>query len=260
MEHSPMPINLLAINVGNTRTQFAAFVDNKIQSPHRVTHAQTDDLIAALEQALQPLAGCEDPAIYIASVNDAAAEQVIEVLEKLSDFEISRMERDLPVPVGRKLDPETIVGEDRLLNAAAAFDAARGACVVIDAGTAVTIDLIDGKGTFHGGAILPGAQLMLNALHEHTALLPELRFAKPDEPVGHNTAQAMLTAAYHGIRGAARELTEKYAEILGAYPRVIATGGDAQTLFDGYDLIEAIVPELTLLGMAVTRRHAMEQS
>ena len=53
-----------------------------------------------------------------------------------------------------------MVGEDRLLNAAAAFDKLNQSCVVVDAGTALTIDYIDGKGTFHGGAIVPGAQLI----------------------------------------------------------------------------------------------------
>ena len=95
---------------------------------------------------------------------------------------------------------------------------------------------------------------MLNALNQHTQQLPELDFNKPEESLGHNTAQAMLTGVFHGIRGAVRELVEKYAEIYMAYPRVIATGGNAETLFEDYELVEKIVPELGLLGIATTYR------
>jgi len=162
------------------------------------------------------------------------------------------------VPIGRQLDPESLVGVDRLLNAAAAYDTAKQACVVVDAGTAVTIDFVDGEGTFHGGAILPGVRMMLQALDEKTAQLPEVGFKPPAEAIGHNTAEAMLTGVFHGVRGAVRELTEKYAEQYGAYPRVIATGGDAPALFEGYELVEDIVPELTLQGLSVARRHQLE--
>ena len=77
-----------------------------------------------------------------------------------------RVGDDLPIPIQVDLAPETITGSDRLLNAVAAFDVLQQACVVVDAGTAVTVDFIDGKGTFHGGAIAPGARMQLAALHK----------------------------------------------------------------------------------------------
>jgi type III pantothenate kinase len=156
------------------------------------------------------------------------------------------------------LDPEAIVGEDRLLSAAAAYDVLKQACVVVDAGTAVTIDFVDGAGTFHGGAILPGAQVMLDSLHERTAQLPEIVFTKPKEPIGHNTEQAMLTAVFYGVRGAVRELVEQYAQVLGSFPIVVATGGDAEMLFGDYELVERIVPDLGLMGIALTYDRAIQ--
>jgi type III pantothenate kinase len=144
------------------------------------------------------------------------------------------------------------VGEDRLLNAAAAYGELKQACIVVDAGTALTVDFIDGAGTFHGGAIAPGARLMLDALHGQTAQLPEVELKPPAEPIGHSTVEAMRTAAFHGLRGMVRELVEKFAETVGQYPLVIATGGDAELLFKDYELIERIVPDLTLRGLAVT--------
>ena len=135
----------------------------------------------------------------------------------------------------------------------------RCACIVVDAGTAVTVDFIDGEGVFHGGAIAPGASMQLAALHERTAALPRVAFAQPDDvPFGRNTAEAMLQGVYHGLRGLVWRLVERYAEGYGAFPPVIATGGDAVTLFSDDELIDRIVPELTLQGIAVAVRRAAE--
>jgi len=255
-----MSINLLTINVGNTRSQFAAFVDGELHDVHHVAHDQRDAFAAELAQAAAPLRESNDLPIFLASTNPKAAEQVADDVRSVLGRPVTRMGRDVNVPIGRKLDPESITGEDRLLNAAAAYDKLKQACIVVDAGTAVTVDFIDGDGTFHGGAILPGARMMLKAMHQRTAQLPEIALKKPDELIGHNTAEAMVTGVYHGLRGAVRELCEKMAEHYGAYPRIIATGGDAELLFSDYELIESVVPELTLWGMFVTRRYQIEQA
>ena len=68
----------------------------------------------------------------------------------------------------------------------------------------------------------------------------------------------MRSAVFHGLRGMARELTEKYAEVAGSYPAVVATGGDAEMLFGDYELVERVVPDLTLLGMALTLQAAQQ--
>jgi type III pantothenate kinase len=132
--------------------------------------------------------------------------------------------------------------------------------VVVDAGSAITVDFVDGEGTFQGGAIAPGARMMLRALHQQTAALPAVEFAAPEgagdssgddfQPFGRNTPQAMLNGVFFGARGLVRQLAERYAEKYEAYPTIIATGGDAKVLFEGDDLVERIVPELTLRGVA----------
>ncbi len=255
-----MSFNGLAINVGNTRTQFAPITDGSLGDLQHVPHDRAEDLPDAINAVYQSLtdAGHADPVALLASVNQSAADNVIEALT-ICQCPTATVEDHLPVPIGRKLDPETIVGVDRLLNAAAAYDKLKQAVIVVDAGSALPVDFIDGEGTFHGGAICPGAQLQLKALHQHTAQLPELTFTKPEETLGHSTAQAILTGIYHGIRGAARELVEAYAAEYGAYPTVIATGGDAVALFSDYDLVGAVVPELTLQGLVVARRTQLEQ-
>jgi len=253
-------MNLLAINVGNTRTHLGVYVADALVEQAHVDNDTLDELSVIAARFFEPIHAAEDVAVYLASVNEPVATRVTELVGKKLDQKIWRMEADVNIPVGRKLDPGAFVGEDRLLAAAAAYDKYKQAVAVIDAGTAVTVDFVDGEGTFHGGAILPGLTMQLRALHENTAQLPLVELTEPAEAVGHNTAQSMLGGVFHGTRGAVRELVEKYAEMYMAYPKVVATGGDAAMLFEKYDLIEAIIPELTLNGMAVAHRYAMTES
>jgi type III pantothenate kinase len=255
-----MSQNLLAINIGNTRTQLGTFVDGQLTRQGAVENVATPEVLGReLEEAYAPLRDAEDAAVVLGSVNPKVEARVAGEVSARLGAKLVRVEDDLPIPIGRQLDPESIIGDDRLLNAAAAYDVLKQACVVVDAGTAITIDFIDGVGTFHGGAIAAGAQMMLDSLHQRTAQLPEVQFDTPVEPIGHNTVEAMRAAAYHGIRGMVRELVELYAEQAGVYPLVIATGGDARRLFEGYDMIDRLVPELTLMGIAATWRVAMEK-
>ncbi len=99
---------------------------------------------------------------------------------------------------------------------------------------------------------------MVSALHEHAAGLPDLSFAAPlPEPFGRSTSQAMLQGVFHGIRGMVQRLVEQYAAYYTAFPQVIATGGDAKLLFENEELVDNIVLELTLLGIAVAAKHAL---
>lgn len=253
-------VNLLAVSIGNTRTKVGAFDRGKLVSTAAVENAQTEAIARALEEAYAPLRERSAP-VVLASVNPPVSARVIELIGQRLGKEVVRVESDLPVPIGRQLDPESLVGEDRLLNAAAAYHVLRQACVVIDAGTAITVDFIDGAGTFHGGAIAPGAQMMLDSLHGRTAQLPELEMQRPSEPIGHNTTQAMLCGAFYGLRGMVSQLIERYAETAGAYPMVVATGGDAELLFRDFELVERVVPDLVLMGIAVTMQsHSTESA
>ena len=148
-------------------------------------------------------------------------------------------------------DAPAQTGVDRVLNIAAAYEQMGKACVVVDAGTAVTVDCCDDSGAFLGGAIAPGVSLMLDALHEKTAALPRVEFAAPTGAFGRDTNDAIRQGVYHGIRGMVRELVENYATQLGHWPDVIATGGDAADLFAGWELIHAVSPDLTFYGIAL---------
>jgi len=251
-----MAINLLAISIGNSLTRFGVFLDDQLIDTRAFPNGQPERLVAEAEQAFGKLREHDRPTVLLASVNPPITDHLLTHLHARLPVPVYRVDTDIAIPIGRQLDPEALVGEDRLLNAAAAYHTLEQACIVVDAGTAITVDFVDGAGTFHGGAIAPGAQMMLNSLHAHTAQLPEVDLQAPEEAIGHNTAEAIRAGVFHGLRGMVREMAEQIAETAGLYPVVVATGGDADMLFREYELIERIVPDLTLIGMAMTLRRA----
>jgi type III pantothenate kinase len=250
-------VNIIALNIGNSRTQIGRIEDGNITISERWDNSDLPRLIERVVELWRKRES-KDVSIVMASVNEHIAERIRSGIEDQLSVEVYTVGDDMPIPIGRQLDPETITGVDRLLNAAAAYDVLGQACVIVDAGTAVTVDFVDGEGTFHGGAIAPGVRMQLRALHEHTSALPELDYRPPeDSAFGRNTAEAMLQGVTQGIRGMVWRLVEQYAEAFGAYPMVIATGGDAEALFGEDELIDRHVADLTLMGIAVCVKHAL---
>jgi len=251
-----MEINLLVLNVGNSRIACGTFVAGELKGVSRHRIEDRSAWQSAIVEAWTSFEG-RDAAVVAATVNPL----VTEGLEHVVDLAIGRAvlwvgkDVDLPIRVLTEKPAET--GVDRVLNVAAAHEQIESACVVVDAGSAVTVDFCNDGGDFIGGAILPGATMMLDALHANTALLPEVKLAVPEGAFGKNTEQAMLHGVYYGIRGAVKELVENYATDLGRWPDVIATGGDAKLLFEGWELIHAVAPDLTLYGVALayTEHH-----
>jgi len=247
----------LAITVGNTRTSVATINDGTVLELKSFDSTQTSEIVDHAIATWKSIES-ENPQIVMSSTNDSAQNVISKSLADQTSRQIWQIGEDVPPAIGLHLDPETMTGVDRLLNAAAAWSITNQACVVVDAGTCVTIDFVDGEGTFHGGAIAPGARMQLEAMHQGTNALPEVPFERPlREAFGKNTAQAMLQGVFHGIKGMVRQLSEQYAARYGAYPLIIATGGDAMMLFEEDDLIEQIVPDLQMQGIAVSVNQTM---
>jgi type III pantothenate kinase len=131
------------------------------------------------------------------------------------------------------------VGVDRLLDAVAAnrWRTTETPAVVIDAGSAITVDLIDSSGAFAGGAILPGMRLMAKALHDYTALLPLLAPPenRPAAP-GTDTVSAMELGVFWAAAGGIAAVLEEYRSHCRCEVEVILTGGDGPRL-------ESVIPE-----------------
>lgn len=254
----PADLSLLAIVVGNASTRFGVFHGREMQFSIRRLNADMPALVGAIAEAESRMPGADRSAVVLATDNPPVSSRLLEELTPVLNHELYRMGEDMIIPIERALDPDARPGQDRLLNALGAFDGLKQACVIIDAGTAVTVDFVDGAGVFQGGAILPGAMMMLRALHGGTAALPEIALARPHEGfIGKNTRDAMLHGVVFGLRGAVRHLAERYAEAYEAYAPVIATGADSPLLFEGDEFVEQFVPDLTLRGIEVACRRTL---
>jgi type III pantothenate kinase len=247
-----MEINLVVLSVGNSRIAIAPFRAGELGEVTRLSNTEPSTWPDAIRSAWRQVEGRENAAVVGASVNPELDEAVEQAVLDTANRHVVWVGEDLELPIKVLTEVPEQTGIDRVLNVAAAYEQMGKACVVVDAGTAVTVDCCNDKGEFLGGSISPGASMMLDALHERTAKLPRVAtFTAPDEPFGRSTDQAILHGVYHGIRGMVKEVVENYATELGTWPDLIATGGDAEVLFKDWELVHAIAPDLTLYGIAL---------
>ena len=142
------------------------------------------------------------------------------------------------------------IGPDRLANAVAARQRYGAPVVVVDFGTAVTFDVVNGRGNYVGGIIAPGLAAMTDYLHEKTALLPKINIREIKSVVGKSTEEAMLIGAVAGYRGLVRELIRSLKQELRVKRLpVVATGGYAKLIAAKLPEISAVAPDLTLEGL-----------
>jgi type III pantothenate kinase len=201
----------------------------------------------------------------VAVVRQAVADTLFErVLSKQSWSRLETLSRrDVPLQVDVK-HPERL-GIDRMLTAVAANRLRRPdrAAIVVDMGTAMTVNFISSDGVFRGGAILAGPSTALEALHAVTSSLPKLGrevFDAPPAVVGKSTQDAMAAGAYWGAVGAAREIIEQMAATCPEVPDVFLTGGAAEPLAEHVGLGDRrarFVPHLVLSGIRLTSEHGI---
>lgn len=248
---------LITIAVGNTRTRVGSFIEKECLNPQSFASDAVEEIAQRIKEITESLLERDPdyPTIVLAGVHSGHADSIERAVRDATNLTIFRFGRDFQIPIHHTLTEtgEMTVGQDRLLCALGAFDMLGEACVVIDAGTAVTVDFVDGTGVFHGGAIMPGISMMLSSLHDTTANLPKITYHKVDpssnEPA-KQTDEAIILGVTYAVRGAVHTLTERYAEHYMAYPKTIVTGGDIG-VFEGDELIDSFAPDLQLHGIRV---------
>jgi len=234
---------LLAVNLGNTNISFGVFAGASLERHERVPVAQ-------LESLADRIGDVRFNQIALASVTPALTGRVVALLAMRYGAPVLLAGRDLPFGVETQCDDPDAIGADRLLNAVAAYARTGTATIVADVGTAVTVDLVSAHGTFCGGAIAAGPDIMLRALHRYAELLPEVAFERPPSAIGHNTADAMRSGAYWGTVGLVEGLVARIAaEQTGRLP-VIITGGNGEHIANEIKVPAEFVPALTLEGLA----------
>jgi type III pantothenate kinase len=258
-------VNIIAIDIGNTTITVALFLNDTekfIESVPGNAPAKLKKLLTSAWEQI-PLANSakvqkKDGVIVVSSVKPAWTQQVADVCKKELDEKIKIIGKDVPVPIETAVDDNMEVGTDRLVSAAAAFAVVEDAVVVADFGTAVTIDLVDEKGVFLGGCILPGFEISAKALADGTAKLPKVQVARPRGPIGANTGEAINCGLYYSAVGALEVAVRRYAEQLGRWPQVIVTGGAADVIKDDCEFVDSWVPNLAVKGVILAYKKYLE--
>ena len=249
---------LLAIDVGNTNIVFAVFEGKSLRGSWRLhTYAgrSADEYGAFLHQvfSMEGLHFSDIDDVLISSVVPETHFHLSTFCDRLLGCKALMINKD-QVPMRIDMDRPEDVGADRLVNALAVtlhYDDVlrKSGAIVVDFGTATTFDVITKDKVYAGGAIAPGIDVSVNALHSAASKLPKIAVRRPELAIGKSTAEAMRAGVYWGYAGLIDRIIEQISGELGSErPYIIATGGLAR-LFEDEGLIDAIDQELTLKGL-----------
>jgi len=241
----------IAITLGNSRAAATLATNGVLGEVHRAPVENLEELRDVLARASRDPGG-EAMAVALASVNPPAFERLLKLLNETSLPLPEMAGKDFPVPIRVDVREPERVGVDRLLGALAAYRRARGACIVVDFGTAITVNSVGRDGTFLGGAIFPGLAMMAGALAGGTALLPEITVPDTAPAIGKNTAEAIAAGILHGATGAVANLVAAASATVGEGATVLLTGGDAERITPLLPPdCQEVVPDLVLEGLAI---------
>ncbi|MGA9658100.1 MAG: type III pantothenate kinase [Asticcacaulis sp.] len=261
---------LLAIEQGNTNTLFAIHGGSAEQGDSwtaqwRVATESTrtaDEYAAWLYQLMQ-MQGLDFKAIDDCIISSVVPQSLFN-LRKLAQ----RYFNCNPYVVGEnaylgievRIDKPKEAGADRLVNAVGGHIKYDGPLIILDSGTATTFDVIGADGGYEGGAIAPGVNLSLQALHSAAAKLPRIAIEKPAHKIGKDTVSAMQSGIFWGYIGLIEYMISSIQAEYGQNMQVIATGGVA-SLFEGAtDRIDHFDHDLTLRGLLEIYKRTLARS
>ncbi|MBF0248236.1 MAG: type III pantothenate kinase [Alphaproteobacteria bacterium] len=248
---------LLAIDSGNTNTVFAVFgADGAVRGEWRAstTANRTADeygvwLMRLLElEGIQPADVAAAIVATVVPANLHSLKTLCERYFKATPLVVGEVGVDLGLEI--KIPNAAEIGADRLVNAVAAFVRYGWPLICVDFGTATTFDVIDVDGGYMGGAIAPGINLSLEALHLAAAKLPRVAVGRPDKVIGTGTVSAMQSGIFWGyvsmIEGMVARIRAEYGD---PSMKVIATGGLSTLFAEATAVIDGIDRDLTLRGL-----------
>jgi type III pantothenate kinase len=247
---------ILTIDSGNTNIVFAVFDrSGAIKGQWRAATGanRTADEFGIWLRQLMEVDGIDRNAIDAAIIATVVPSNLMSLRNLCRRYFNSEalVVGDPAVDLGIKIvtDNPREVGADRLCNAVAAHQSYKGPLIVLDFGTATTFDVVDAEGGYRGGAIYPGLNLSLEALHMGAAQLPRVAVEKPDKVIGTNTVGMMKSGIYWGHIAIIEGITARSEKEFGAKFTVIATGGLAPLFTGSTDVIHHCDLDLTLRGL-----------
>lgn len=245
---------IFVIDVGNTNIVLGVYQQETLLHNWRLSTSRqaTTDEYGVMIHNLFALAGLSVKDIE-GVIMSSVVPPIMHTLEQLCETYLYKT----PVVVGpgvktglniRYENPRE-VGADRIVNAVGAIELYGGPLVVVDFGTATTFDVIDSKGNYLGGSIVPGIGISTEALYQHAAKLPRIELTKPKSVIGRNTVHSMQAGIIFGYAGQVDGIIDRIRDELGAHPKVIATGGLAELIASESRTIDTTNPLLTLEGL-----------
>ncbi len=245
---------LLAIDIGNTNIAIGVFEDERLRAAWRLgtdVH-KLEDEYASVFLNLLSLKGLAFADIDCAIISSSVP-PLVTVFEGLCQryFEVSPMVVGPGTKTGVRIsiDNPREVGADRVVNAAAGHRLYGGPLIVVDFGTATTLDAVSEEGDYLGGAIAPGIGISAEALFEHAAKLPRVELIRPQKAIGRSSVSAMQSGIIFGYVGLIEGIVVRMRKELGGTAKVIATGGLADVICRETDIVDALEPDLTLVGL-----------
>lgn len=245
---------LLVIDAGNTNIVFAIHDGAGWRGVWRIAtlSQRTSDEYAVWLQALLHATGLGQVTVDRAVIGTVVPAALYHLRRLCRDWFrveplVARAALDWGFDI--RVDNPEEVGADRLVNALAAHRRYHGPLVVVDFGTATTFDVVDGQGAYLGGAIAPGINLSIEALHLAAARLPRIGIGRPQTVIGTGTVAAMRSGVYWGYVGLLEGLVARIQAEFGGPLKVIATGGLAPLFAEASPVIGRIDLDLTLDGL-----------
>ena len=254
---------LLAVDIGNTNIILGVFDGAELKATWRVAtgvHRMPDEYASLILDLFdrRGLAASQITDAVLCSV----VPPLIGVFEELCQryLKVSPLVVEVGVKTGVQIcmDNPREVGADRIVNAVAAHQLYGGPVIVIDFGTATTFDVVSEEGDYLGGAIAPGIAIATEALFTRTAVLPRVELTHPKRAIGRNTVAAMQSGIVWGYVGLIEGIVARVQQELTSKAKVVATGGYAELLAQETSIIEAVNPDLTLIGLRLI--HEMNKT
>lgn len=252
---------LLVIDIGNTNTVIGVYDDENLKARFRVA----TDLSMTSDQLVATLFNMFMIHSYdISQINDTIISCVVP--DVLYNWQSANRKLfckeayvvDYKTDTGIKLDYDNPaeIGADRIVDVLAAYEKYGGPSIVVDMGTAITLDVVTADGVYLGGAIAPGIKIAQDGLFGKTAKLPKIELMQPETTINKNTSDAINAGIVVGYIGMIDKLIDsikdEMVDILSIDREeidVIATGGFSELISQSSKYINTIEPDLMLEGL-----------
>lgn len=244
---------LLAVDVGNTQTHLGAFDGERLVEHWRFqTRAgATGDELAERIAGMLALSSMDLralDAVCVSSVVPPLGAQYEQLAERYAGAGFLAVGPGVKTGMPIRIDNPLEVGADRLVNAVAAYERFKSACVVVDFGTGINFDAVSEAGEYLGGAIAPGLEISLTALVERAARIPRIDLEEPETAIGRSSRAAIQSGVVFGFAGLIDGVVRRIEDELGEV-RLLATGGLASSIVPFTETIDEVDEMLTLKGL-----------